>query len=115
MKDIFYRTITKTILAFAIITIISAQAFAADSSGNVVNVNEASISQLKLLPHVGDAMAQRIIDARQKQPFNKLDDLLKIKGIGKTSIKKLEPYIAFSGKTTLSYKIKGEKRSKKSV
>lgn len=57
-----------------------------------VNLNTASLAQLKLLDGVGDVLAQRIIENR---PYEKLDDLLKVKGIGdKTLIKIKEQGLA---------------------
>lgn len=45
---------------------------------SLVDINSASISELQSLHGVGDAIAQRIVNAR---PFFRVDDLLGIKGI----------------------------------
>lgn len=48
-----------------------------------VNINTASIEELITLEGIGDAYAQRIIEFRDKNgPFQKPEDLLKVKGIG---------------------------------
>jgi competence protein ComEA len=54
----------------------------------VINVNTADESALILLPGVGPALAQRIIEARQQRPFQTLDDLLKVKGIGPATLRR---------------------------
>lgn len=61
----------------------------ADSSEQI-NVNKASISELETLPGVGPVIAQRIVDNR---PYAVPDDLLRVRGIGKTSIEILRPLI----------------------
>ena len=54
------------------------------------NVNVASQVELELLPGVGPVIAKRIIDNR---PYETVDDLLKVRGIGKTSIEILRPLV----------------------
>lgn len=48
-----------------------------------VNINTASIEQLSQLDRVGAAYAQRIIEYREQVgPFEKPEDIMKVKGIG---------------------------------
>lgn len=68
----------------------SSSAGAADGAGGKVNVNTATIPELETLPGVGPVIAQRIVDSR---PYAEPDDLLKVRGIGKTSIEILRPLI----------------------
>jgi competence protein ComEA len=86
---------------------------AADSK--VVNVNNASASQLALLPRVGPSVAERIVDYRkQNGPFKKLEDLMLVQGIGEKTFQLLKPYVAISGETTLKEKVKGSRSSSSS-
>ncbi len=79
----------------------------------VVNINTASEKELKLLPRIGDVVAKRIVEFREKNgKFQKLEDLMLVKGIGKKMFETLKPYIAISGETTLKEKIKLSRRSK---
>jgi competence protein ComEA len=57
---------------------------------DLTNVNVAGLAELQLLPGVGPVIAQRIIDNR---PYQEVDDLLKVRGIGKTSIEILRPLV----------------------
>jgi competence protein ComEA len=48
-----------------------------------VNINEATAEELAQLKNIGPGYAQRIVEYRdQNGPFEKPEDLLKVKGIG---------------------------------
>ncbi len=47
-----------------------------------VNINTAAKKELTALKHVGDKIAVRIIEHRKENPFQKPEDLMKVKGIG---------------------------------
>lgn len=49
-----------------------------------VNINTAGVEELAKLERVGEKYAQRIIDYRESVgPFEKPEDIMKVKGIGK--------------------------------
>jgi len=59
-----------------------------------VDVNTASAAELQAIPGIGKALAQRIIEFREKNgPFDQVDDLVKVRGIGEKSIVRLKPYL----------------------
>ncbi len=83
----------------------SMAAFAAD--GGVVNVNTAEHDQLTLLPRVGPALAQRILDYREANgTFEESSDLLLVRGIGEKTFALMEPFVVVKGDSTLSRKIR---------
>ncbi|HEX3695200.1 MAG TPA: helix-hairpin-helix domain-containing protein [Polyangia bacterium] len=66
----------------------------------VVNLNTAPPATLGLLPGVGPAKVQSILDYRRKHPFRTADELVRIKGIGHKMVRRLRPHLAVSGPTT---------------
>lgn len=88
-----------------------AMADEASSTGGVVNINTADASQLSLLPRVGEKAAERIIEYRTEHgPFKKAADLMQVKGIGAKTFELMSPYLAVSGNTTLTTKVKSPRK-----
>jgi competence protein ComEA len=67
----------------------------------VVNLNQADLDQLSLLPNVGAAKARRIIEFRAKHPFKRIEELTRVKGFGRKSFGKLKAHLAVTGPTTI--------------
>lgn len=63
-------------------------------TAKLVNINTADAAQLATLPQVGAKMAQRILDYRKSSGgFKRVQDLMKVKGIGEKVFAKLQPLI----------------------
>lgn len=78
-----------------------------------VNINTASADQFKLLPRVGESIAKRIVEFREKNgDFKKVEDLMLVKGIGSKNFETLKPYLAVSGSTTLDAKVRLPRKQK---
>ena len=59
-----------------------------------VNINKASLEELKQVKGLGGKRAQDIIDYREsKGTFKSVDDLKKVSGIGAKTIEKLKDYV----------------------
>ncbi len=83
---------------------------AAGAAEGKININAASVEQLALLPRIGPAVAQRIIEFREENgDFKSAEDLMLVRGIGEKTYERLAPYIALSGKTTLSEKVRSSR------
>ncbi len=55
------------------------------------SLNSATRQELERLPGVGPVMAERIASAR---PFHDIEELIRVKGIGKATMERLRPLIA---------------------
>lgn len=61
-----------------------------------INVNDATRVELELLPGVGAALAQRIIDSRTQQgKFRSLADLQRVSGIGSGGLDRIRTFIRY--------------------
>jgi len=59
-----------------------------------LDINKAELNEFASLPGIGLKTAQNIIDYRQKNGrFEKIDELLKVKGIGKAKFEKIKNFI----------------------
>jgi len=62
-----------------------------------VDLNSATAEQLQQVPGIGPGTAKAIVNFRQKSgPFQKVEDLLAIKGISKTRFEKMRPYLTIA-------------------
>jgi competence protein ComEA len=105
----------KQSIVLTAILLASLSALAAADAKPVVNINTADAKQLALLPRVGLAVAQRIVDYRkQNGPFKSADELMLVRGIGEKLYAQLKPYVVTSGETTLAEKVASAGRAGKS-
>ena len=58
-----------------------------------INVNTATLEELQRLPSIGPTHAQSIITSRALAPFQTVNDLDKVKGIGPKTLDKLRPFV----------------------
>ena len=63
-----------------------------------IDVNHATAAELRNLPGIGPTLSQRIVEARAKQPFQKVEDLRRVRGIGAKTLERLRPYVSVGEK-----------------
>ena len=89
------------ILGLALLWVLPAgRARAGKGVDGVVNLNTAPADLLSLLPGVGPAKAGAIVTYRARRPFRTVDELVRIKGIGRKMVRRLRPHLAVAGPTT---------------
>ena len=68
-----------------------------EQSAQKIDINRAEPWLLEALPSIGEVLAQRIVDYRsQNGPFKRIEDLLKVSGIGEATLDKIKDYITVS-------------------
>jgi DNA uptake protein ComE-like DNA-binding protein len=66
----------------------------------VLNLNRATVAELRLLPGIGKRRAEMIVERREKKAFTSLEEVGRIKGLH-ALVQRLRPHLAVSGDTTL--------------
>ena len=88
------------LLVSCLILIAAPPARASKAVDGVVNINTAEVGVLGLLPGIGPAKAAQIVVYRRRHPFRTVDELVRIKGIGRKMVRRLRAHLAVSGPTT---------------
>ena len=93
-KKMFVLMVILTVTLLSTVSLHSVEKPAAASGSKLVNINTADAGQLIELPQIGPKMAQRILDFRKSNGnFKRVQDLMKVKGIGEKVFAKLQPLI----------------------
>lgn len=70
----------------------------------VVNINTATDDQIQLLPGIGPSKSRAIIKYRTRHKFKATYALIRVRGIGRKTYRKLRSYLTVRGPTTLTAK-----------
>ena len=60
-----------------------------DTTNSKVNINTATIEELTTLTGIGESKAKLIIEYRTKKPFEKIEDIMNVSGIGESAYEKI--------------------------
>ena len=66
---------------------------------DLVDINTADQAELESLPGIGTVKAQAILDYRNVHgPFDSIEELLEVEGIGEKLLEKIQDYVIISAK-----------------
>ncbi len=82
------------LLAFVVLSVWAGPSDQNNAPAEKIDINSASVTELQTLPQIGAVVAQRIVDYREKNgKFSKIEDIMKVKGIGEKTFLKIKPLI----------------------
>jgi competence protein ComEA len=92
---------SRFVKALALVALMAAvagtAAHAAEGGAPPVDINQASVAELASLPGIGESKAKAIVEHRSAEPFQSVEDLKKVKGIGERTFESLRPSITVGG------------------
>jgi comEA protein len=79
----------------------SGRSSAKPAATGTININAASVAELRTLPGIGAKTAERIVEYRQKNgPFKKVEELMNVRGVGEKNFLKLKPQLTVGAAKT---------------
>lgn len=99
------RALTRPGVAVLVVVSVAAVAVPLAHGGGksvegVVNLNTAPPELLAVLPGVGPSKALGILAYRARHPFRTIDELVRVKGIGRRMVRAMREHLAVAGPST---------------
>ncbi len=87
------RTVQARIVTFFLLFSLLCVGVSTGLCADQININTATEQQLATLPGIGPALATRVTTFRKDHPFQKIEDLMQVKGIGQKVFDKIKAFI----------------------
>lgn len=94
------RILPTFVLSLCLVFLFDPRADAAKTVSGVVNINTATAEELLLLPGIGPAKVRGILEYRRIRPFRTVEELARVKGIGRKMVRRLRAHLTVTGPTT---------------
>ncbi len=69
------------------------EAISSNGGSGLLNINSCTQADLESLPGIGEVIAGRVVEYRQKNRFNKPEDIMKVSGIGDAKFEQIKDLI----------------------
>jgi competence protein ComEA len=63
------------------------------SNDSRININEAGVGELVALPGIGPSRAEAIVAEREKRRFRRIEDIMRVPGIGRKTFSRIRSSI----------------------
>lgn len=80
-----------------------------DLAANPVNINAAGLGELLGLPGINVRLAQGMLEYRDQKPFESIDELLEVRGIGSATLERVRPYVTLGSRSALTRQLLGSR------
>lgn len=80
-----------------------------DLAANPVNINAAGLGELLGLPGINVRLAQGMLEYREQKPFESIDELLEVRGLGAATLERVRPYVTLGSRSALTRQLLGSR------
>lgn len=80
-----------------------------DLAANPVNVNAAQLNELLGLPGINVRLARGMLEYRRRKPFESIDELTEVRGIGPATLERIRPYVTLGSQVALTRQLLGSR------
>lgn len=100
MKTLIVKGLAACVILGLFLSFVPSLQAYSNAKNDKININTASLDELQKLPRIGAKVAQRIIDYRKTHgKFKKIEELMKVKGIGEKIYKGIKDSITVGAQT----------------
>ncbi len=87
LKIFFTRAV---MLFFALVLFLAPVTVTAEEP---ININAADQEELQSLPNIGPALSERVVEHRERFPFEEKEDIMQVSGIGESTFQDIKDMI----------------------